>query len=113
MQFLKTVVKPDGQVMPHIQNIVIESLAPVAAESLQYFNDAAMFRHLENLMRSADDEILENRRGEPSDELLCHIELVELLALATEGMNGETERMCQSLLPLDAVVKVGYFELQA
>ena len=41
-----------------------------------------------------------------SDDLLYHINLVELLSVCTEGRNVTTEIKCHSLLPLDEVVRV-------
>lgn len=38
--------------------------------------------------------------------LMYHIHLVELLAVCTEGKNVYTEIKCNSLLPLDDIVRV-------
>ncbi|KAI2653478.1 Inositol 1,4,5-trisphosphate receptor type 2 [Labeo rohita] len=44
--------------------------------------------------------------NEENDALAYHITLVELLAACTEGKNVDTELKCNSLLPLDDIVKV-------
>lgn len=51
-------------------------------------------------MRSERDRMDEN------SPLMYHIHLVELLAVCTEGKNVYTEIKCNSLLPLDDIVRV-------
>ncbi len=41
-----------------------------------------------------------------TDSCRYHIHLVELLAVCTEGKNVYTEIKCNSLLPLDDIVRV-------
>ena len=41
-----------------------------------------------------------------SEDLLYHMNLVELLSVCTEGKNVTTEIKCHSLLPMDEVVRV-------
>ncbi|KAJ8786048.1 hypothetical protein J1605_006628, partial [Eschrichtius robustus] len=48
----------------------------------------------------------ERDRGDESGPLAYHITLVELLAACTEGKNVYTEIKCNSLLPLDDIVRV-------
>ena len=43
---------------------------------------------------------------DPASPLIYHINLVQLLALCTEGKNVYTEIKCHSLLPLDDIVRV-------
>lgn len=52
------------------------------------------------MMRSERDRMDEN------SPLMYHIHLVELLAVCTEGKNVYTEIKCNSLLPLDDIVRV-------
>lgn len=64
---------------------------------LVFYNDRASFPALQNMMSSGRDE---------NGALAYHITLVELLAACTEGKNVDTELKCNSLLPLDDIVKV-------
>lgn len=48
----------------------------------------------------------ERDRVDESGPLVYHITLVELLAACTEGKNVYTEIKCNSLLPLDDIVRV-------
>lgn len=48
----------------------------------------------------------ERDRADESGPLAYHITLVELLAACTEGKNVYTEIKCNSLLPLDDIVRV-------
>ena len=41
-----------------------------------------------------------------TEDLLYHINLVDLLSVCTEGRNVTTEIKCHSLLPMDEVVRV-------
>ena len=52
------------------------------------------------LMRS------ERHRTDAASPLVYNINLVQLLALCTEGKNVYTEIKCHSLLPLDDIVRV-------
>lgn len=65
-----------------------------------FYNDRASFPILLNMMCS------ERARGDESGPLAYHITLVELLAACTEGKNVYTEIKCNSLLPLDDIVRV-------
>lgn len=67
---------------------------------LIFYNDRASFPILLNMMCS------ERARGDESGPLAYHITLVELLAACTEGKNVYTEIKCNSLLPLDDIVRV-------
>lgn len=67
---------------------------------LVFYNDRASFQTLIQMMRSERDRMDEN------SPLLYHIHLVELLAVCTEGKNVYTEIKCNSLLPLDDIVRV-------
>lgn len=65
-----------------------------------FYNDRASFQTLIQMMRSERDRMDEN------SPLMYHIHLVELLAVCTEGKNVYTEIKCNSLLPLDDIVRV-------
>lgn len=67
---------------------------------LVFYNDRASFPVLLNMMCS------ERARGDESGPLAYHITLVELLAACTEGKNVYTEIKCNSLLPLEDIVRV-------
>lgn len=67
---------------------------------LVFYNDRASFQTLIQMMRSERD------RMDESSPLMYHIHLVELLAVCTEGKNVYTEIKCNSLLPLDDIVRV-------
>lgn len=67
---------------------------------LVFYNDRASFQTLIQMMRSERDRMDEN------SPLMYHIHLVELLAVCTEGKNVYTEIKCNSLLPLDDIVRV-------
>lgn len=67
---------------------------------LVFYNDRASFPVLLNMMRS------ERERNDENGPLAYHITLVELLAACTEGKNVDTELKCNSLLPLDDIIKV-------
>lgn len=65
-----------------------------------FYNDRTSFPSLLQLMSS------EAERSDENGALAYHINLVELLAACTEGKNVYTEIKCNSLLPLDDIVKV-------
>lgn len=65
-----------------------------------FYNDRASFPTLLQLMSS------EAERTDEDGALAYHNNLVELLAACTEGKNVYTEIKCNSLLPLDDIVKV-------
>ncbi|XP_012587548.1 PREDICTED: inositol 1,4,5-trisphosphate receptor type 1 [Condylura cristata] len=67
---------------------------------LVFYNDRASFQTLVQMMRS------ERERADEDGPLVYHIHLVELLAVCTEGKNVYTEIKCNSLLPLDDIVRV-------
>lgn len=67
---------------------------------LIFYNDRASFPSLLHMMCS------ERERGDDSGPLAYHVTLVELLAACTEGKNVYTEIKCNSLLPLDDIVRV-------
>ena len=48
----------------------------------------------------------EEQRNDENSPLNYHINLVQLLALCTEGKNVYTEIKCHSLLPLDDIVRI-------
>ncbi|EGD76540.1 type I inositol triphosphate receptor [Salpingoeca rosetta] len=106
IRFLKVLVKPEGQLMPHIQNMIMDSLSAISEDVLQFYNEATSFLRLLDLMANASDDLLDNRDAAPDDELVYHLELIELLGFCTEGLNMHTEIKSQSLLPIDDVVKV-------
>lgn len=67
---------------------------------LVFYNDRSSFPVLLEMMGSERD------RGDLDGALAYHNTLVELLAACTEGKNVYTELKCNSLLPLDDIVKV-------
>lgn len=75
-------------------------LVNAGEDVLVFYNDRASFQTLVNMMRSERDRMDEN------SPLRYHIHLVELLAVCTEGKNVYTEIKCNSLLPLDDIVRV-------
>lgn len=87
---------------PHlnISVCVIQQLVNAGEDVLVFYNDRASFQTLVQMMRSERDRMDEN------SPLMYHIHLVELLAVCTEGKNVYTEIKCNSLLPLDDIVRV-------
>lgn len=75
-------------------------LVNAGEDVLVFYNDRASFQTLVQMMRSERDRMDEN------SPLMYHIHLVELLAVCTEGKNVYTEIKCNSLLPLDDIVRV-------
>jgi len=67
---------------------------------LLFYNERQSFQNLVLLMQS------EEMRNDENSVLNYHINLVQLLALCTEGKNVYTEIKCHSLLPLDDIVRV-------
>lgn len=78
----------------------IPQLVNAGEDVLVFYNDRASFQTLVQMMRSERDRMDEN------SPLMYHIHLVELLAVCTEGKNVYTEIKCNSLLPLDDIVRV-------
>lgn len=99
LKFLQTIVKAEGQYIRKSQDMVME-LVNVSEEVLLFYNDKQSFGTLVELMRS------ERHRNDERSPLNYHINLVQLLALCTEGKNVRTEIKCHSLLPLDDIVRV-------
>lgn len=67
---------------------------------LVFYNDRTSFPVLLQMMGS------ERERTDEDGALAYHNTLVELLAACTEGKNVYTELKCNSLLPLDDIVRV-------
>ncbi|MEQ2162839.1 hypothetical protein GOODEAATRI_023992, partial [Goodea atripinnis] len=80
--------------------IEILQLVNSGEDVLVFYNDRASFQTLVQMMRSERDRLDEN------SPLMYHIHLVELLAVCTEGKNVYTEIKCNSLLPLDDIVRI-------
>ncbi|KAL1256957.1 hypothetical protein QQF64_012502, partial [Cirrhinus molitorella] len=97
LRFLQTIVKADGKYVKECQCKVMNELVNGGEDVLVFYNDRASFPALQNMMSSPREE---------NDALAYHITLVELLAACTEGKNVDTELKCNSLLPLDDIVKV-------
>lgn len=96
----------EGTNQSHPCNDLLE-LAPLCLQLvnagedvLVFYNDRSSFQVLKDLMRS------ERERADEDGPLAYHNTLVELLAACTEGKNVYTELKCNSLLPLDDIVKV-------
>ncbi|XP_050990421.1 inositol 1,4,5-trisphosphate receptor type 2 [Labeo rohita] len=97
LRFLQTIVKADGKYVKECQCKVMNELVNGGEDVLVFYNDRASFPVLQTMMSSPREE---------NDALAYHITLVELLAACTEGKNVDTELKCNSLLPLDDIVKV-------
>ncbi|XP_070611174.1 inositol 1,4,5-trisphosphate-gated calcium channel ITPR2 isoform X2 [Erythrolamprus reginae] len=100
LRFLHTIVKADGKYVKKCQDMVMTELINGGEEVLVFYNDRASFPTLLQMMCSERDRVDE------SGPLMYHITLVELLAACTEGKNVYTEIKCNSLLPLDDIVRV-------
>lgn len=100
IKFLQTIVKAEGQYIRRSQDLVMAELVSAGEEVLLFYNDRGSFSTLIELMRS------ERHRRDDCSPLQYHINLVQLLALCTEGKNVYTEIKCHSLLPLDDIVRV-------
>ena len=104
MTLLQLLVKPSGTCLNNVATMVIDSLGSAGCEDLLllYHFEAGKMRFT-RLMQEAMDA------GPGSDdynELQYHVALIKLLAICTEGKNLDTERTCQSFLPLDDVIAV-------
>uniref|UniRef100_A0A8D2LZ38 Inositol 1,4,5-trisphosphate receptor n=1 Tax=Varanus komodoensis TaxID=61221 RepID=A0A8D2LZ38_VARKO len=100
IKFLQTIVKAEGKFIKKCQDMVMAELVNAGEDVLVFYNDRASFQTLVQMMRSERDRMDEN------SALMYHIHLVELLAVCTEGKNVYTEIKCNSLLPLDDIVRV-------
>ncbi|KAE8613073.1 hypothetical protein XENTR_v10007556 [Xenopus tropicalis] len=100
LRFLQTIVKADGKYVKKCQDVVMTELVNGGEDVLIFYNDRASFPVLLQMMSSERD------RADESGPLAYHITLVELLAACTEGKNVYTEIKCNSLLPLDDIVRV-------
>ncbi|XP_070192864.1 inositol 1,4,5-trisphosphate-gated calcium channel ITPR1-like isoform X2 [Littorina saxatilis] len=100
IKFLQTIVKAEGTYIRRCQDLVMAELVSAGEEVLLFYNDRGSFMTLIDLMRS------ERHRTDDRSPLQYHINLVQLLALCTEGKNVYTEIKCHSLLPLDDIVRV-------
>ncbi|XP_075458961.1 inositol 1,4,5-trisphosphate-gated calcium channel ITPR2 isoform X3 [Ascaphus truei] len=100
LRFLQTIVKADGKYVKKCQDVVMTELINGGEDVLIFYNDRASFPILLQMMCSERD------RADESGPLAYHIALVELLAACTEGKNVYTEIKCNSLLPLDDIVRV-------
>ncbi|MBN3317525.1 ITPR2 protein, partial [Atractosteus spatula] len=100
LRFLQTIVKADGKYVKKCQDKVMTELVNGGEDVLVFYNDRTSFPTLLQMMCSERD------RSDENGPLAYHNTLVELLALCTEGKNVYTELKCNSLLPLDDIVKV-------
>ncbi|KAK2536271.1 Itpr2 [Columba livia] len=89
LRFLQTIVKADGKYVKKCQDMVMTE-----------FSEINKWVKL-NTVKSPERD-----RADESGPLAYHITLVELLAACTEGKNVYTEIKCNSLLPLDDIVRV-------
>ncbi|KAL5013970.1 hypothetical protein ScPMuIL_008240, partial [Solemya velum] len=105
IKFLQTIIKAEGQFIKKCQDMVMAELVNVGEEVLLFFNEGTSFEKLLDLMQS------ERERYDQTSQLIYHINLVQLLALCTEGKNVYTEIKCHSLLPLDDIVRVVTHEI--
>ncbi|XP_071158976.1 inositol 1,4,5-trisphosphate-gated calcium channel ITPR1-like isoform X6 [Mytilus edulis] len=100
IKFLQNIVKAENKYIKKCQDMVMAELVNVGEEVLLFYNDRSSFNVFTELMRS------ERHRTDAASPLIYHINLVQLLALCTEGKNVYTEIKCHSLLPLDDIVRV-------
>ena len=103
LHFLKKIMKPDPLstlALPNVQNLVLTALESADEGVITLFDDAASFQTLIKLMVAHSHEQKEQK------ELTYHVELVELLAICTEGRNLDTEIRCQSILSMETVALV-------
>ncbi|XP_034444276.1 inositol 1,4,5-trisphosphate receptor type 2 isoform X1 [Hippoglossus hippoglossus] len=100
LRFLQTIVKADGKYAKKCQDKVMTELVNGGEDVLVFYNDRSSFSVLLQMMGS------ERERTDEDGALAYHNTLVELLAACTEGKNVYTELKCNSLLPLDDIVKV-------
>uniref|UniRef100_A0A673CNX3 Inositol 1,4,5-trisphosphate receptor n=1 Tax=Sphaeramia orbicularis TaxID=375764 RepID=A0A673CNX3_9TELE len=100
LRFLQTIVKADGKYVKKCQDKVMTELVNGGEDVLVFYNDRSSFQSLLQMMGS------ERERTDENGSLAYHNTLVELLAACTEGKNYYTELKCNSLLPLDDIVKV-------
>ncbi|XP_072241681.1 inositol 1,4,5-trisphosphate-gated calcium channel ITPR2 isoform X3 [Leuresthes tenuis] len=100
LRFLQTIVKADGKYVKKCQDKVMTELVNGGEDVLVFYNDRSSFTVLLQMMGS------ERERRDEDGALAYHNTLVELLAACTEGKNVYTELKCNSLLPLDDIVKV-------
>uniref|UniRef100_A0A8C7RLZ9 Inositol 1,4,5-trisphosphate receptor n=1 Tax=Oncorhynchus mykiss TaxID=8022 RepID=A0A8C7RLZ9_ONCMY len=98
LKFLQTIVKAENNA--HMIIMQMKHTMHFCEDVLVFYNDRASFQTLVTMMRSERDRMDEN------SALRYHIHLVELLAVCTEGKNVYTEIKCNSLLPLDDIVRV-------
>uniref|UniRef100_A0A4W5LTA6 Inositol 1,4,5-trisphosphate receptor n=1 Tax=Hucho hucho TaxID=62062 RepID=A0A4W5LTA6_9TELE len=100
LKFLLTIVKADGKYVKKCQDKVMTELVNGGEDVLVFYNDRSSFPVLFQMM------CCELERRDEGGALAYHNTLVELLAVCTEGKNVYTELKCNSLLPLDDIVKV-------
>ncbi|CAL8263789.1 unnamed protein product [Merluccius merluccius] len=100
LKFLQTIVKADGKYVKKCQDKVMTELVNGGEDVLVFYNDRSSFPLLLQMMGC------ERERSDEGGALAYHNTLVELLAACTEGKNVYTELKCNSLLPLDDIVKV-------
>uniref|UniRef100_A0AAQ4R0F6 Inositol 1,4,5-trisphosphate receptor n=1 Tax=Gasterosteus aculeatus aculeatus TaxID=481459 RepID=A0AAQ4R0F6_GASAC len=100
LKFLQTIVKEDAKYVKKCQDKVMTELVNGGEDVLVFYNDRSSFSVLLQMMGS------ERERMDEDGALAYHNALVELLAACTEGKNVYTELKCNSLLPLDDIVKV-------
>ncbi|XP_033110627.1 inositol 1,4,5-trisphosphate receptor-like [Anneissia japonica] len=99
LKFLQTIVKAE-QFIRKTQDMVMSELVNAGEDVLLFYSDKASFQMLIELMQH------EKERIDEESPLLYHINLVQLLALCTEGKNVYTEIKSHHLLPLDDIVQV-------
>uniref|UniRef100_UPI00358E7F93 inositol 1,4,5-trisphosphate-gated calcium channel ITPR1-like n=1 Tax=Myxine glutinosa TaxID=7769 RepID=UPI00358E7F93 len=100
LRFLHTIVRSEGKFNKKCQDMVMAELLTAGEDVLVFYSDRVSFQALLSMMRS------ERERTDPSGALMYHIALVDLLAACTEGKNVYTEIKCNSLLPLEDIVRV-------
>ncbi|XP_017278513.1 inositol 1,4,5-trisphosphate receptor type 2 isoform X2 [Kryptolebias marmoratus] len=100
LKFLHTIVKGDGKYVKKCQDKVMTELVNAGEDVLVFYNDRSSFAKLVEMMCS------EEERANKDGALAYHNALVDLLAACTQGKNVYTELKCNSLLPLDDIVKV-------
>ena len=73
-----------------MQNLIVDCLQACTDETLLLFNEPAAFTRLVDMMR--DESLFSDGAN---NDMIYHIELVNLLARLTEGVNVNSEIKCQ------------------
>jgi hypothetical protein len=106
MELLKQLVKPTDECLNTVATMVIDTLSSVDCEDLLLLYHFGDHDHGTNEFTTLMQNSLDDPNSNEYAELQYHVALITLLAVCTEGKNLDTERTCQSFLPLDDVIVV-------